>query len=167
MKVELAGCLRQLQAQCRAECLVMSFFTKKLQIHGAAAATQNLQEGHQQQQPLGVAHASALATFRQRLKKSDQISTDSGVGQRTGAVPTKPAQASPHQPPCAGFSSGSGGRAASRVIGSYTPPTQERIFQIFPTCEGTPPCWGIISESSLALPSLIAFVPRCGLQHWQ
>jgi len=77
-----------------------------LQIPGAAAAAEDAQDRHQQQQPLGVTHPSALTPFRQRLKEGDQISSGSGVGQRTGAVPTKPAPAWPHQPPYDGLSAG-------------------------------------------------------------
>ncbi len=44
----VAGCLGQLQAQRRAECLLMAP-GKALQIPGAAAATQDAQDGHQQQ----------------------------------------------------------------------------------------------------------------------
>ena len=67
-----------------------------LQIPGAAAATEDAKDRHQQQQPLEVTHPSAHTTFRQRLMKGDQISSGSGVGQRTGAAPTKPAPACPH-----------------------------------------------------------------------
>jgi len=74
-------------------------FGKTLQIPGAAAATEDAKDRQQQQQPLGVTHPSALTTFRQRLKKGDQISSGSGVGQRAGAVPTKPEPAWPHLPP--------------------------------------------------------------------
>jgi hypothetical protein len=74
----VAGCLGQLQAQCSAECLVMAF-GKTLQIPGAAAATQDAQDRHQQQQPLRVTDASALAAFWESLQEGDQISTGSGV----------------------------------------------------------------------------------------
>jgi hypothetical protein len=82
---------------------------KTLQIPGAAAARQDAQDRHQQQQPLRVADASALAAFRQRLQEGDQISSGSGVGQRTRAVPTKPAPAWPHQPTRDRLSVGPGG----------------------------------------------------------
>jgi hypothetical protein len=39
-------------------------FGKTLQIHGAAAATQDAQDRHQQQQPLRVTDTSTLAAFR-------------------------------------------------------------------------------------------------------
>jgi hypothetical protein len=74
---------------------------KTLQISGAAATTEDAQDRHQQQQPLGIAHSSALAAFWQGLQESDQISSGSGISQRMGAVPTKPAPAWPHQLPCA------------------------------------------------------------------
>jgi hypothetical protein len=49
-------------------------FGETLQIPGATATAKDAQDRHQQQQPLGVAHATALATFRQGLQKRDQIS---------------------------------------------------------------------------------------------
>ena len=74
---------------------------KALQIPGAAAATQDAKDGHQQQQPLGVTHPSALAALREGLQEGDQISTGIRLGQGTRAVPTKTAPAWPHQLPCA------------------------------------------------------------------
>jgi hypothetical protein len=56
-------------------------FGKTLQISGAAAATEDPKDRHQQQQPLRVADASALATFWQGLQEGDQISSGSGVRQ--------------------------------------------------------------------------------------
>jgi hypothetical protein len=53
---------------------------KSLQIPGAAAATQDAQDGHQQKQPLRVADASALAAFWQGLQEGDQISTGRKLG---------------------------------------------------------------------------------------
>jgi hypothetical protein len=63
----------------------------------AAAAAQDAQDRHQHQQPLRVTDTSALAAFWQGLQEGDQISSGSGVGERTGAVPTKPEPAWPHQ----------------------------------------------------------------------
>ena len=80
----VAGCLGQLHIQRGAECLVMPF-GKTLQIPGAAAAAEDAQDRHQQRQPLGVRHPSALPPLPQGLKKGNQISSGSGVGQRTGA----------------------------------------------------------------------------------
>jgi len=90
---------------------------KTLQIPGAASARQDAQDRHQQQQPLRVTHPSSLASFRQRLKEGDQISSGSGVGQRTGAVSTKPAPAWPHQLTCDGLSVGPGVEIGGTVTG--------------------------------------------------
>lgn len=103
----IAGCFGELQLQSGAEWMVMPF-GKALQIPVAAAAAADAQDRHQQQQPLGVTHPSALACFGQRLNEGKWNSPGSGVGQRTGAVPTKPAPAWPHQQPYDGLSVGPG-----------------------------------------------------------
>ena len=73
----------------------------QLQIPGATATAQDAQDGHQEQQPLGVPHPSTFAPLRQGLQEGDQISTGRRLGQGTRAVPTKPAPACPRQLPCA------------------------------------------------------------------
>jgi hypothetical protein len=83
----VAGCLGQLQIQRGAECLVMPL-GKTLQIPGAAAAAEDAQDRHQQQQPLGVTDPSALTALRQGLQEGDQIGTGRKLGQGTRAVPT-------------------------------------------------------------------------------
>jgi hypothetical protein len=42
---------------------------------GPAAATEDAQDRHQQQQPLGIAHPTTLTPFWQSLQKGNQIST--------------------------------------------------------------------------------------------
>jgi len=83
----VAGCLGQLQAQRRAERLVMAF-GKTFQIPDAAAAAQDPNGRHQQQQPLRVTDASALAAFWESLQEGDQISTGRGRA-RDGSRPDK------------------------------------------------------------------------------
>jgi hypothetical protein len=63
---------------------------KTLLIRGHAAAIQNAQNGHQQQQSLRLTDNSALAAFWEGLLEGDQISSGCGVSQRTGAAPTNP-----------------------------------------------------------------------------
>ena len=96
----ITGCIGELQIQSRTERLVMAS-GKTLEIPGAPAATQDAQDRHQQKQPLGVAHPSALTPFRQSLQDGDQIGIGRRLGQGTRAVPTKPAPAWPRQLPCA------------------------------------------------------------------
>ena len=79
---------------------------KTLEIPGAAAATENAKNRHLQQQPLGIAHSSALTPFRQGLQKDDQVRSGSMVGQQIGALLTKPSPGWPHQLLCAGLSVG-------------------------------------------------------------
>jgi hypothetical protein len=74
------------------------------QMPGAPAATEDAEDRNRIQQTLGATHAPALTTFRQRLKKGDEVRGGSGVVQRTGAVPTKPAPAWPHKLPYDGLS---------------------------------------------------------------
>jgi hypothetical protein len=54
-------------------------FVETLQIPSAMATAQHAQDCHQQQQPLGVAHLTVFATFRQGLQKGDQISIGNGL----------------------------------------------------------------------------------------
>ena len=68
---------------------------KPLQILGAQAAAQDPEDGHQQQEPLGVADTATLAALRQALKKTDQIglicSGNIRLGQGSEAMrPTQP-----------------------------------------------------------------------------
>jgi len=98
----VAGRPGQLQIEGCTEGLEMPF-GKTLEIPGAATATEDSKDGHQQQQSLGITDPTALAPFWQSLQKGDQISSGSRVGQQTGAVPTKPPPAWPHQQPCAGL----------------------------------------------------------------
>ncbi len=56
-----------------------------------------------------------LAAFWQGLQEGDQISSGRGVGQRTGAAPTKPAPAWPHQPTRDGLSVGSAADPGSKT----------------------------------------------------
>jgi len=117
----VAVCLGQLQIQGCGKRPVMAL-DKTLQISGAAAAAEDAKDRHQQQQPLRVAETSALAAFRQRLQEGDQISSGSGVDQRTRAVPTKPAPAWPQQPTRDGLSVGPGCQIGS----SGLRPTNQR-----------------------------------------
>jgi hypothetical protein len=96
----VAGRIGHLHVQYRGKRLVVPS-GKALQIPSTAATDQNAQNRHQQQQPLGVAHPTAFATFRQGLQEGDQISIGNGLDQGSGAVPTKPAPAWPRQLPCA------------------------------------------------------------------
>jgi len=71
---------------------------KGLEITGAAAATQDPQHRHQQQEPLLVAHPTAVTTIGDGLEEADQVSRNrlincarKGFGHWKGELPlTKP-----------------------------------------------------------------------------
>ena len=67
---------------------------KSLQITGAAAAAQDPQHRHQQQEPLRVAHPTAVATVGDSLEEADQVirsgligCSRSGLDHRQGEIP--------------------------------------------------------------------------------
>ena len=72
--------------------------SKGFQITGAAAAAQDPQHRHQQQEPLWVAHPTAVAAIGDGLEKADQVISSglidcsgAGFGQWKGGIPlTKP-----------------------------------------------------------------------------
>jgi len=79
---------------------------KGLQITGAAAAAQDPQHRHQQQEPLGVAHPTAAAAIGDGLEEADQVIRNSliycsraGFGHWKGEIPlTKPMLTDPPRP---------------------------------------------------------------------
>jgi hypothetical protein len=65
--------LGQLHAQRTAASLVTAL-GKPFQIPVATAPTEDANNGHQQQKPLGIPDTSALAPIRQGLQKFNQVS---------------------------------------------------------------------------------------------
>jgi hypothetical protein len=99
-QVEQGGIRRpalEMQAQRFVERLTMPP-RKGLEITGAAAAAQDPQQRHQQQEPLGIAHPTAVAAIRNDLEEADQGIRNglidggrAGFGRWQGALPlTKP-----------------------------------------------------------------------------
>ena len=66
----VGGCAAKLKTEGRIEGQAVPA-CKSLQIPGAAEVTENSEDGQQQQQPLGIAHAPAHATLRKRLQDED------------------------------------------------------------------------------------------------
>ena len=92
----VGGCAAKLKTESRIEGHAVPA-GKSLQIPGAATATQDSQDGQQQQQPLGIAHPTTLAALRKRLQKADQIRRRRGLEQERGAIQPRTAAPARHR----------------------------------------------------------------------
>lgn len=107
---------------------------KGLQITGAAAAAQDPQHRHQQQEPLGVAHPTPVAAIGEGLEDADQVIRNSlidcsrtGFGNWKGEIPlTKPNAGRPAKAYADRLLGGSGG------IGSFLLLPGHHLFQYDP-----------------------------------